>query len=76
MQTRLLERFLRYVAVRSQSDASQAVVPSTEGQRSLAELLKKDLDELGLVNLEISEYSVLYKPEAVNKFRRLVLLLI
>ena len=59
MQTRLLERFLRYVAVTSQSDASQAVVPSTEGQRSLAELLKKDLDELGLVNLEISEYSVL-----------------
>ena len=83
MQTRLLERFLRYVAVTSQSDASQAVVPSTEGQRSLAELLKKDLDELGLVNLEISEYSVLtgklpaiYQPEAVNKFRRLVLLLI
>ena len=36
MQTRLLERFLRYVAVTSQSDASQAVVPSTEGQRSLA----------------------------------------
>ena len=35
MQTRLLERFLRYVAVTSQSDASQAVVPSTEGQRSL-----------------------------------------
>lgn len=59
MQTRLLERFLRYVAVTSQSDASQAVVPSTEGQRSLAELLKKDLAELGLVNLEISEYSVL-----------------
>ena len=51
MQTRLLERFLRYVAVTSQSDASQTVVPSTEGQRSLAELLKKDLAELGLVNL-------------------------
>ena len=30
MQTRLLERFLRYVAVTSQSDASQAVVPSTD----------------------------------------------
>lgn len=59
MQTRLLERFLRYVAVTSQSDASQTVVPSTEGQRRLAELLKQDLAELGLVNLEISEYSVL-----------------
>ena len=72
MQTRLLERFLRYVAVTSQSDASQAVVPSTEGQRSLAELLKKDLAELFLqVN-----FRLIYQPEAVNKFRRLVLLLI
>ena len=59
MQTRLLERFLRYTAVTSQSDASQTVVPSTEGQRRLAELLKKDHTELGLVDLEISEYSVL-----------------
>lgn len=48
MQTRLLERFLRYVAVTSQSDASQAVVPSTEGQRSLAELLKKRSCRTGL----------------------------
>lgn len=38
-----IRTFLRYVAVTSQSDASQAVVPSTEGQRSLAELLKKIL---------------------------------
>ena len=79
MQTRLLERFLRYVAVTSQSDASQAVVPSTEGQRSLAELLKKDLAELGLVNLEMFlqvNFRLIYQPEAVNKFRRLVLLLI
>ena len=81
MQTRLLERFLRYVAVTSQSDASQAVVPSTEGQRSLAELLKKDLDELGLVRsvnilfLQVN-FRLIYQPEAVNKFRRLVLLLI
>ena len=78
MQTRLLERFLRYVAVTSQSDASQAVVPSTEGQRSLAELLKKDLDELGLVNILFLQvnFRLIYQPEAVNKFRRLVLLLI
>ena len=35
------------------------MVPSTPGQRQLAELLKSDLAELGLVDLEISEYSVL-----------------
>ena len=55
LQEKLLQRFLRYVAVSSQSDAPVQTVPSSEGQRNLAELLKKDLAELGLVDLEISE---------------------
>ena len=59
MQAKLLERFLRYVAVTSQSNAAVKTVPTTEGQRQLAELLKNDLAELGLVDLEISEHSVL-----------------
>lgn len=59
LQERLTERFLRYAAVTSQSIEGSTVVPSTEGQRKLAELLKDDLAELGLVNLDISEYSVL-----------------
>lgn len=59
LQKRLQERFMRYAAVSSQSNEGAAVVPSTPGQRELAELLKKDLAELGLVDLEISEYSVL-----------------
>lgn len=73
MQEKLLERFLRYAAVSSQSNAANSNVPSSEGQRELAELLKKDLAELGLVDLEISEYSVLtgklsaYLPEGCTK---------
>ena len=73
MQEKLLQRFLRYVAVPSQSNAANANVPSSEGQRKLAELLKQDLAELGLVDLEISEYSVLtgklpaYLPEGCTK---------
>lgn len=59
LQTKLLERFLRYVAVTSQSNASVKTVPTTSGQRELAELLKTELAELGLVDLEISEFSVL-----------------
>ncbi len=59
MQERLTERFLRYAAVSSQSVEGSPVVPSTPGQRQLAELLQKDLSELGLVDLEISDYSVL-----------------
>ena len=69
LQEKLLQRFLRYVAVPSQ----RQTVPSSEGQRNLAELLKQDLAELGLVDLEISEYSVLtgklpaHLPEGCTK---------
>ena len=59
LQAKLLERFLRYVAVASQSNAAVKTVPTTSGQRDLAELLKTELAELGLVDLEISEFSVL-----------------
>lgn len=57
-QEELLERFLRYAAVTSQSDPKAAVVPSTPGQRKLAELLAAELRELGLVDVEVSDYSV------------------
>ena len=59
LQAKLLERFLRYVAVTSQSNAAVKTIPTTSGQRELAELLKTELAELGLVDLEISELSVL-----------------
>lgn len=58
-QEALLKRFLRYAAVTSQSDAKASSVPSTAGQRKLAELLAEELRELGLESIEISEYSVL-----------------
>ena len=59
MQDRLAQRFLRYAAINSQSIEGAPVVPSTPGQRQLAELLKADCAGLGVVDLEISEYSVL-----------------
>lgn len=54
----LLERFLRYVAVTSQSAPKVKTVPSTPGQRVLAELLAEELKGLGLDEVEVSEYSV------------------
>ena len=38
MQTILLQRLISYVAVKSQSDATQAEVPSKQPQRSISEL--------------------------------------
>lgn len=59
MKQHLLERFLRYTAIASQSDAAAGTVPSTPGQRELAELLKTELAELGFTQLHLSEFSVL-----------------
>ncbi len=55
----LLERFLRYVSISSQSCAKAGVVPSSEGQWTLAKLLADELNALGLVDVEISEFAVL-----------------
>ena len=38
LRDELLERFFRYVAVESQSDASATTLPSTPGQQKLADL--------------------------------------
>ncbi|MDO5531760.1 peptidase T [Sutterella sp.] len=55
----LFERFLRYAAVTSQSDAKAGKVPSTEGQRKLAELLADECRELGLADVQVSEFAVM-----------------
>ena len=55
----LTERFLRYVAVPSESDASAGVVPSTEGQRELARLLERELQAMGLQDIELDEHAIL-----------------
>lgn len=59
VKEQLVERFMRYTGVSSQSDASQTVVPSTAGQWELAKLLKSELTDLGLVDVEISDFCVL-----------------
>lgn len=65
LQEALVTRFLRYTSISSQSDASSTIVPSTPGQRELAELLKEELTSMGLHNLHLSEYGVLtgYLPK-------------
>lgn len=56
----LTTRFLRYVAVSSQSDATKEIVPSTQGQRRYAELLASELSALGLVDVSIDEHAAVY----------------
>lgn len=50
-----LARFLRYVKIDTQSDDTSEETPSTKKQYDLANLLKKELEELGL-KAEIDEW--------------------
>ncbi len=55
----LLERFLNYVKIDTQSDELSETTPSTLKQYDLLNLLKKELDDLGIES-EIDQYGRLY----------------
>lgn len=56
---KLLERFLHYVSLDTQSKAGVRQVPSTEGQWKLLRVLKTQMEELGLVDVTLSEHGTL-----------------
>lgn len=53
----VVERFLRYVSVDTQSMDEQEVYPSTEKQKVLAEMLKEELSRLGAADVDLDAYS-------------------
>ena len=58
LQEKLLNRFLRYAAVTTQSKPESTVVPSTPGQWDLARLLAKDIEELGVQDVTIDDHAI------------------
>lgn len=57
---RAYERLLNYVVVRTPSDENSDTVPSSKCQFDLAEILVKELKELGLSNAKMDEGSYVY----------------
>ena len=55
----LLERFINYVKIDTMSSEDQTTTPSTLKQFDLARLLEKELQELGLVDIKLSEHCIL-----------------
>jgi tripeptide aminopeptidase len=55
----VVDRFLRYVRVNTESRESQPSIPSSEGQWDLARMLAKELEALGAVNVHLSEHCML-----------------
>jgi len=55
MKEKVLERFLRYIKIDTQSNENSETTPSTEKQFALANILKQELEGLGLQNISLDE---------------------
>ena len=58
IKDKLVEYFLKYVAIPSQSDDKNKKVPSSSGQLELGKVLASDLEDLRLENISINQYGV------------------
>lgn len=56
----LLDRFLRYVQIDTQSDPHSPSQPSTEKQKDLGKVLAAELRELGLADAHLDEHGYVY----------------
>ena len=56
----MLERFLRYVQVDTQSDDDSETYPSTAKQLDLGKLLADELREIGLEDVELTEHGYVF----------------
>lgn len=64
------ERFLRYTAIDTQSDASSATCPSTLKQKDLGALLVKELLEMGLSDAHMDENGYVYATIESNTSKK------
>jgi tripeptide aminopeptidase len=61
-----LDRFLRYARIDTQSAEDQETVPSTKKQLNLANLLVKELQQIGAENVRLSEFGIVYATVTGN----------
>lgn len=66
MTDTVLDRFLRYAVIDTQSDAASSTQPSTEKQKVLGRLLEKELLALGLADAHLDEHGNVYATIPAN----------
>ncbi|TLV01241.1 peptidase T [Dyadobacter luticola] len=64
--TSVLDRFLRYVQIDTQSDPNSPSFPSTSKQRNLSNLLAVELQELGISDAHVDEHGYVYATIPAN----------
>jgi tripeptide aminopeptidase len=64
------ERFLRYVAIDTQSDPASPTCPSTDKQKNLGRLLARELQAIGLPDAELDQHGYVYATIPANTGKR------
>lgn len=62
----VVEKFMRYVQIDTQSDPQSGLHPSTAKQKNLSELLAKELQEMGISDAHSDEYGYVYATIPAN----------
>ena len=65
-QPAVVERFLRYVQIDTQSDPQSATNPSTEKQKDLSLVLVQELYAIGIADAEMDEWGYVYATVPAN----------
>ena len=65
----VLDRFLRYVTIDTESDPKSTTVPSTEKQKNLGRLLVQELHAMGVTDAELDDKGYVYAmiPASTDK---------
>lgn len=71
MKQQVFERFMRYIAFDTQSDDASEKFPSTDKQLILANLLVKELKDLGVANVQIDQYGYVMAYIAANTDKKI-----
>lgn len=68
IKQKLLDNFLKYVSIPSQSNESNEKIPSSKGQLTLAKILYDDLYSLGIEDVSLNDYGVIqaYIPSNID----------
>lgn len=67
----VMERFLRYVQIDTQSDPNSHLNPSTEKQKTLSRLLASELLTMGLQDAHADEYGYVYATIPSNSAKQI-----
>lgn len=60
MNENVLDKFIRYAKIDTQSDPNSTTIPSTKKQFDLAHLLVKELKEMGIEDVELTDECYVY----------------